>query len=366
MSIYIITFCLFIFFSFLEVRTNLDLKTKNIFYYILYFVLVFLVGLRWETGTDWNPYLNNFLNTTSYQIAAINVLLGFEIGYGFFVLLVRSFTNNYTIFLVLHAMLYYYLIFKANRQLSPFPFVSLLLFCTSTMGIIGANRQLIALAICLCSLNYIIRKKSTKFFLSISVAFLFHTSSLFFLVYYFFNRDFKKYLILGAVFFAFIIGKSDLPNLLFTTVGNLLGGAAVSKTDVYGNLTDDNVSLIGLLRRLAFFTLFFVNYKTITAKFPPYRLLFNGFTFGLIVYFLFASSVPILAGRGGFYFNVMECFLLSSQLLLLKYKKERGYIVGILFIYAFLIFFQSISKYSELFIPYKGIFINSDYPREVF
>lgn len=366
MSIYIIIFCLLIVFSYLEIRTNLSQNTKKIFYFILYFVLVFMVGLRWETGTDWNPYLKNFMDTTSYEIVLINILFGFEIGYGFFVLLVRLLTDNYTVFLVLHAMVYYFLIFKANRQLSPFPFLSLLLFYASTMGILGSNRQLIALAICMCSLNFVISKKPFKFFLLVFSAFFFHTSALFFMMYYFFNRDFKKYLILGAVGFAIIIGKSDLPNLLFSTVGNLLGGAAVTKADVYGNITDDNVSLIGLLRRLVFFTLFFVNYKVITAKFPVYRLLFNGFTFGLVIYFLFSSSVPILAGRGGFYFNVMECFLLSSQLLLLKSKKERGFVSILLFLYAVLIFFQSISEYPDLFIPYKGILINSDYSREIF
>ncbi|WP_343588615.1 EpsG family protein [Flavobacterium sp.] len=363
MFIYLITFLLFICFSFLEVRTDISERTKKYLYTFLFFFLVFQVGFRWQTGTDWFDYLRHFAQSTSYEAVLINVLLGYEIGYGSFVFLVRSFTDNYTVFLVLHAVLYYFLVFKANKILSPFPFLSLLVFYASTMGILGSNKQLIALAICFYSLKYLLDGKSFKFFLLVFIAFLFHTSALLFLIYYFLNRDIKKKYILLSLVLAIVIGKSSLPNLLFSNFANFLGGALADKAEKYGdnNLSATSLSLIGLIRRLLFFSLFFINYDKITSKFPTYKLLFNGFFVGLLIYFLFSGSLIVLAGRGSFYFNIMECFLMSSQLLLFKSKKDRAYLLLVFFIYSYFIFFQSIAEYPELFIPYNGV-LDSRFP----
>ncbi|MCV9927431.1 EpsG family protein [Flavobacterium sp. LS1R49] len=366
MAIYIFIFILFFLFSYLEIRTSIEASQKNVLYIILYSFLVLLVGFRWETGTDWNQYLKNFTNSTSIDTIIVNILLGFEIGYGLFTFFIRSLTDNYTVFLVIHAILYYFLIFRANKQLSPFPFVSLLVFYVSTMGILGSNRQLIALAICLFSLKFVLEKKAFKFFLCVLIAFLFHTSALLFIVYYFLNRHFSKVFIILVLLGAIIIGKSSLPGMLFSNIASLLGGASASKVDIYSEnvVSETSLSLVGLIRRILFFILFFVNYKILSIKFLPYKLLFNGFFLGLVIYFLFSSSFIALAGRGSFYFNVMECFLLSSQLLLFKSKRDRAYLLLIFFVYSYLIFFQSISEYPELFIPYKGVFINTDYFRE--
>lgn len=367
MAVYIFIFTLFFLFSFLEVRTSIELSQKKILYIILYSFIVLLVGFRWETGTDWTQYLKNFTNTTSIETVIINILLGYEIGYGLFTFLIRLFTENYSVFLIIHALLYYFLIFKANKQLSPFPFLSLLLFYASTMGILGSNRQIIALAICLYSLKFVLEKRSFIFFLLVAIAFLFHTSALLFIVYYFLNRDIPKHFILFTLFCAIIIGRTNLPVLLFSDIGSLLGGASAYKVEYYSEneVSETSASLIGLVRRLLFFMIFFVNYRILSIRFPPYALLFNGFFLGLVVYFLFSTSLIALAGRGSFYFNVMECFLLSSQLLLFNSKRDRAYLLIIFFVYSYLIFFQSIAEYPELFIPYKGVFINTDFYREI-
>ena len=365
MTIYLIIFLLFIVFSFIEVRTTVSVFVKRKLYFFLFFFIVFLIGLRWETGTDWVEYLRHFTESTSTQVLLINILLGYEIGYGFFVFVVRSFTDNYSVFLLLHALIYYYFLFRSNKFLSPFPFISLLVLCSSTMGIVGSNKQLIAIAICLYSLEFLLNKKRIKFFLCVFVAFLFHTSALIFFVYYFFNRDFKKYYIIIALVLGFVIGRSTLPNLLFDSFANFLGGAAAYKAEIYSEnkLSETTLSLIGVFRRILFFIIFFINYDAIVKKFPTYRLLFNGFSFGLLIYLMFSNSFVILVGRGSFYFNIMECFLLASQLLLFPSKKERSYLLILFFVYGYFIFHQSISEYPQLFLPYKGVFINESFER---
>jgi hypothetical protein len=365
-TIYILTFLLFSIFSYVEVRTSISERNKKILYYILFFFLIVQVGLRWETGTDWLPYLHNFIDSDSIEKIFLNVLLGFEIGYGYFVFIIRSFTDNYIWFLIIHALIYYFLVLKANKVLSPFPFISMFIFYSSTMGILGSNRQLIALAICLYSVKYILDEKPLKFLLAIALAFSFHSSALFFLIYYFLNRNFKKYVLVLFLILAIVIGKTSIPTHVFTSFANFLGEVASNKAEGHSDniLSPTSLSFTGLIRRLLFFILFLVNYDRLVIKWPPYKLIFNGYLFGLGIYFLFKDTFMILVGRGGFYFNVMECFLLASQLLLFKFSKERSYVLFVLLLYACLIFFQSISEYPNLFLPYKGVFINENFVRD--
>lgn len=369
MFIYIFTIFIFFIFSYLEIRSTITEKEKYFLYVILFVLLIVQVGLRWETGTDWVYYNENFSNSTSLQNILINVLVGFEIGYGFAVYVIRLFTDNYVYLLLIHALVYYYLIFKASKKLSPFPILSLLLFYTLTMGYLGSNRQLIALGICLYALKYVVERKATIFFSLVFLAFLFHTSALLFSVYYFLNKDFKKIHVLAILFLAIAIGQTQIPNLLFSGIGNLLPGASASKADFYSNkdnLQDVSLTLTGLIRRLLYFFLFYINYDALTNKFAQYKLIFNGFLFGLIFYFLFSNSLLIVVNRASLYFNVMECFLLTSQLLLFNLSKDRSYILFIIILYAVFLFFQSIGSYPDLFLPYKGIFLNSDFNRNLY
>jgi hypothetical protein len=73
----------------------------------------------------------------------------------------------------------------------------------------------------------------------------------------------------------------------------------------------------------------------------------------------------ILVNRGSLYFNVMECFLLASQFLIIKSRLERSYLLFLLLVISFFLLYQSISVYSDLFVPYKGVFINTSFDREM-
>ena len=366
MEIYIFTIIILFIFSVIEIRFDLTEVQHRVMIIFVYCLFVFQVGFRWQTGTDWDSYLNNFTETTSYTDVLNYVKIGFELGYGIFVYLIKFFTHDYTVFLVLHALLYYFLILKSTHFLSPYPFLSLLLFYVSTMGILGSNRQLIAMAICFYSLQFIINDKNPlKFLVLVFIAFFFHTTALLFLAYYFFNRDFNKKIVIVVLIASILIGKSSLPNFLFLNFSDLLGETAALKAQKYTGLelSKTALSITGLIRRLLFFTIFMISYDRIVVKFPTYKLLFNGFTLGLMIYFMFSSTFVILVGRGGFYFSIMECFLLASLLLLFDSRRDRAYLMIVLFIYSYFMFFQSISEYPQLFLPYKGIYINPSYIR---
>ena len=320
-------------------------------------------------GTDWMPYFDNFQNTDSLNAVAINVLTGIEVGYGLFVFVVRSFTENYSIFLCIHAIIFYALIIKSIKDMSPLPMLSLLLFYAITMGVLGSNRQLIALAMCLFSLKYVFSKEPKKFFFLVSIGFLFHTSSLIFSIYYFLNRDFNPRVIWALLLASLVIGYTSLPVLFFTEISAFFGEAALSKSLWYSdksNLPDQELSVIGLMRRIAYFAIFYFCYGSISKEIPNYKLFFNGFFVGLLFYLVFSNSLLIFVNRGSLYFNVMDVFLISCLVYLFKNKVDR--ILLLVFFSSFSIyqFFQSISGYSDLFIPYQSLFFNFDYKRNLY
>jgi hypothetical protein len=330
-------------------------------------IFVFQTGLRWQTGTDWEIYLVHFEETSSI----VDVFLtstGFEQGYSYLVLLVKSISNNYSVFLTVHALLYYFLIFKAFKKLTPYLFISLMVFYASTMGYMGASRQLLALGICLYALRFVDSRKAIAFFACIVAAYFFHRTAVIFSVFYFLHRDIKKSFLIGILAAAVILGKTSFPFQMFSLLGDYASGMASSKVSLYldrsaEDLANNELSVLGLVKRLLFFGLFLYNYKFLTDRIPVYKLIFNGYFVGLVFYFLFSSSLLILVNRGSLYFNAMEYFLLAFQFLVLTEKNIKVNFLIVLFIISIFLLFQSISSYSDLYLPYKGIFINSDFNR---
>ena len=367
MGIYIVTLLVLLIFSFLELRTSpTEIQHKSMLV-LVYALFVFQVGFRWQTGTDWDNYLRHFeeINTISDVYFTIT---GFDQGYSFFILIVKYLWNSYTAFLVVHALLYYVLIFSAFKKLSPYIFISLLVFYATSMGVMGSNRQLIALGICLFALRYVVNKNALKFFLLTGFAFLFHSSAILFIVYYFLNRDIKQSLIFAILIVSLIIGKTSLPILAFSFVGDNIGGMGSAKVLAYTERYQEDselyrLGIMGLIKRFLFIGLFIYNYKYLTAKLSYYRLIFNGYVVGIVIYFLFSSSILVLVNRGSLYFTTMEVLLISSQFLVIKNKDYKVNLLILLFIVTIFLFFQSIAGYPDLFIPYKGIFINSDFHR---
>jgi hypothetical protein len=371
MEVYIITLLLIFVFGFIDLRLKLNDSQRNWMLFFLYVIIVVQIGLRWETGSDWKPYLENFQKTEDYNNVLLNALIGFEIGYGTFVFIIKKLFDSYSVFLFIHALIFYLGIFKTAKKYSPYFFISLMFFYATNLGMVGSNRQLLAIVICLWSLGFVFERKTFRFFVTIGVASLFHTTAFFFGVYYFLNRNFKTITIVSVLIISFIIGKTALPFLVFSKFGGLFGGVVASKTTSYSEgakdvLTETSLSVFGLIKRLFFIAVFTYNYSFLSKRLTYYRLLYNGYVFGMAMYFLFASSLLILVNRGSLYFNIMESFLISCQFLVFYRRLDKAYVYFFLLLISLVFLFQSISAYSDLFDPYKGLFYNTDFTREMY
>jgi hypothetical protein len=368
MSIYIITIAILLLLSFIEISST-DSTTRYAMLVIIFFMLVTQIGLRWEMGTDWTPYREHFEQEHNWESVLLNVIVGFELGYGLFVWLVHSISDNYTIFLLIHALIFFTLIFKANNRLSNYPVLALLLFYAVMMGLTGSNRQLLALAICLYSLKYAISKNLMPFLFCIFIAALFHTSAILFSVYYLLNRDLGRRMTFLLLALSIAIGFSSIPSSVFNSIAGVFGETFSQKAEYYldgSNLAGVDLSAIGLLRRMLVLFVGLYLYKPIIQRAPTFRIFFNGYLVGLLLYFMFAHSLLIVVNRGSLYFNVMEAFILASIPIALKGDSSRIIALCALFLYSIIAFYQSIGAYPDLFIPYQGIFINTDYHRNLY
>lgn len=365
---YVLTFLFFLIATFSDIFIKLKKYQSILLQVFIIVILVAQMGLRWETGTDWLNYYENFQNTNNIENLLINVVIGYEVGYEILVYLFSSNSFSYTTFLLAHAILLYYIIFKTFNNLSPLPILSLLLFYSITIGLLGSNRQLISIALAMFSLNYVLVRKPIKFLFFILVAFLFHTSAISFVIVYFLNRDINKKYLLLFLFSSIVIGMTSIPQFIFDKFSLLLGSTSQMKANFYIENTYQNefqLSLIGLFRRLVFIFICYFFYNQITIKYQYYKLFFNIYFVGILIYFIFNQSLLILINRGSIYFNIMECLLLPFIVLILK--KESRYLAYILiFLYSIIMFYQSIAIYPDLFIPYKGVFINTDFNRDLY
>jgi hypothetical protein len=131
------------------------------------------------------------------------------------------------------------------------------------------------------------------------------------------------------------------------------------------DLQEAGLGIVGLIKRLLFIALFTYNYSFLTNKLTYYKVLYNGYVFGTVMYFLFSGSLLILVSRGSLYFNIMESLLISCQFLVLYKRLDREYVFFILLFISIVFLYQSIALYPDLFNPYKSLFYNIDFSREM-
>ena len=365
MEVYLITIFILFAFSLHELISNNE-KKKKLFLFSSFLLIVIVVGLRWETGTDWDSYLNTFENS-EYLLTVFLDRTNMEKGYLLLNLIVKSITSNYSFLLVILAILMYYFLIRSFQKLTEFPQLTLLLFFSTTLGSMGSNRQLLAASICLFALTFLIEGKKLPFIGLVVTSFTFHTSSLLFSVYYFFNRKIKSLFLYLAVGVAYIIGKTQLPYMLFSMFGGI-NEYANDKTVQYLDsakevLESFELSVLGLIKRLMFLFIFIFLRDKISSKVPHYNLILNGYAMGTVLYFLFSSTLLVMVSRGSVYFAMMEPILLTSILYVLKRDIDKLLYAFFMMALGVLLMYQNISPYPDLFDPYKGIFINTLFHR---
>ncbi len=366
---YFTIIAIFSVFVFLEMF-NKDIveKYKYVFAFSCFALLVFQDGFRWETGTDWDPY-HNFFEELTISIQPEDS--SFDIGYVLFTYMVRIFTDNYTIFLTIFAILLYstffYLIFKS----SDYPFTSLLIFYMGTIYYMGMNRQFMAMMFYAIGLVGLTDGKRKQYLIMVILGALFHKTILMGLIALFLNKKINNIIIFSILTVTIIIAVSGIINKLPLGIFALLGEQAGNKMEFYsinGDATSMTSMILATIRRLIWIIPLLVFDKQIAYKPKGYYLFFNLYFIGTIFYILCNGTIlQIIVSRALIYFNIMEMFMVPIVFSLLKPNYGKLIATFLLIGYVTLYTYKGFKGYGEdtdYFIPYKGIFINTGYNRQ--
>lgn len=189
---YIILFAFisFVYFT-ISIKTNKkSLTDKNSndlkkFLYISFFALIIFTGLRaLSVGPDTRNYFLHFYRVGNNIVYALDQR--FERGYTLLVEFVCLFTDNYTVFFTIVAILVNIPIMLYIRKYSSDCFLSLILYITIgsfTFQLTGL-RQALAMSICALAITFAIERKLFHFIGFVVLATLFHKSALLFLPVY--------------------------------------------------------------------------------------------------------------------------------------------------------------------------------------
>lgn len=199
---YLILTIILIVFSLLDIYYLKLKKSKKKVMIFLGIIYILFFGLRGFLAWDWLHYYPNF-NLSLNLIEVItsgnytfNIVSHYDIGYKIYVALIKCFTDNYHIFILISTIIDYYLLYICFIRYSPYPILSLLLFLAYSGFQIQYDllRNIKAILLFLFSIYYL--EKNRKIIVAglLILQILFHSSSIVYLpVYYLIKRNLLKY-----------------------------------------------------------------------------------------------------------------------------------------------------------------------------
>ncbi|NIJ51565.1 EpsG family protein [Dyadobacter arcticus] len=354
MAIYV--FIYLAFFSFANFDLFLSGRRKIVTLFLmacLGFAIIFIAGMRWETGTDWGNYLSYFRSIENRPWGGS----GMEIGYEF---IVRTFkaiiSSDPTPFLFFCAAFIVSLTYYTLFEHSTYPLFSLFLLISYSMVGSGFGvRQDLAIALTLFSVTFIADRSFVKFAIVMFLAALIHKSSLiFFPAYYLYT--FKWSVLKSIIIILVVIICVLMSERIMEIFGSLI---SENKTEIYLEMGQETVTnpyitlAKGLAGRLLFFIIgiLFVTYGTEKDDF--YNGIFNLYVFGIILYAIF-SPVNLIFGRLARPYDIFQILLIP----LAYYQAKRKYkilIISVVFAFSIVKFSTSMRSDGGVYIPYRTI-----------
>lgn len=370
---------IFLIFSLLIIIEPKEINRKErLVFLILHFsLLVIFIGLRDETGTDWIHYSEQFFTDYNEHM---------EFGYLYLTSVFRMLVGDYNIFVFFHSVIYLAIFFLTIKKKLKIGYIVLLLYTGHLLGMMGSNRQVLTLMLCLLAGEKLYDGKIKTFFALILFSACFHISAFIFVLMYYVKKvsqklSFNNYIFIFAVLALvnFILLNSNVIGFISS---NLIGLFAVgSKTHgqliVYASdlfRPDMLTSIMMTLKRLItlFVLLFMVRFfihKDIDIGFtllgPRFKFYFAAYFFSIVLLLVLQPIFPMIATRGGQYFYIYELFLFS--IVASKIKEVNYMIFSVLFIlFCFVRLSLQFSHDTDLLLPYKAVWYNTEVERSLY
>lgn len=357
----------FILFIFAFLDKAFGFFQKKIIIFLFCSIFVVLGGIRWNTGTDWLPYYDGFMNSSNYYDAVLSPY-SFEWGYGILNYIIFNLTNSYTVFLVFFTFLKVCIKYKflTQKEFLGYSLLSLYLYFCYALGDIVSTRQLLAVSFTLYSTLFIVKRKFFIFLIFVFLATLIHKSAIIFIFsYYIYWLNIKREMLIGVFFSSLILSVifstfsvsniyipiiSDLS--IFSSYQDKIETYSELGSTVYGSIDSTSTNLLGYLKKIFIMLPFLFLRKeadTIHAR------LFNLIVFGSVIYFVFGSIASDFK-RLGAYFDILEIIVYPYLIYTISNKKTRYILLFLFCLIMYFRMFSSVFTFWSLMDPFYTIF----------
>ncbi|WP_256470552.1 EpsG family protein [Alkalimarinus coralli] len=339
--------------------TKLDLIARKLFFWFIILLTVFIAGLRWKTGTDWNAYHDYFVmgGGLSRYLSHPH----FEIGFGWLNWAANSLVGSYSIWL---------LIFTSTTLLIKLytiktrPYVLLFFMVNLAFGLADffPTRQFLAGALSLLAIYLYSRRGPVWCLVLLLLAALIHKTVLVLLIAPIILRLTLTTVVVFAVLSGIIFGLTFFP--LAHQVASFLGlEYIVSQIESYQVEYPGRVSINSIAYKGIIFTGLLYVFNSVRAQLTQYEInAVKLFLFGLVFGILVEAHSSIF-NRFSFYFVIFELVAVPSVFYFcIKERVLKGYMPDVviwctLFCCIYLLrFFSGLMNYWELYVPYESIF----------
>ncbi len=284
-------------------------------YFFLWALLFMIAGFR----------ADNVDNDYENYIVAIKGEEGFtEPSFSLISYICYDLLDSTKLVFVTYALLSISLLFYGLKKLSPYFFLSLAVYFSTSYVIhdLNAIRAGVGVGFTFIALDHWINERAKKTFLFLALATFFHISFSMFFVFYFFLKDNKKYLltyillipISYLIYFLRIDALSLLMRVPIPQVQTLALAYSEWNTDVVSTV---NVFSSFVLIKLLIFTTLVVCIKQLGVRFKGFYLYLKMYSLGFFL-LIFLASLPGAAFRSSDLLWISECLLLPMLIVVVN------------------------------------------------
>jgi hypothetical protein len=333
--------------------------------------IILLIGLRWETGTDWFPYFKIFYTSDSSADYDTTV---FGIDYGYILLnrVIYSINSDYTVFLFVDALIAVGAVYIFIERSTKLPCMGVFLFYASyaITHFMGSNRRMIAIGFtCLGFLflanGRLLKQGWPRWAVPFGLAATMHRTSLGALPGLAVGpKAWRARTVLSILTLSLLLGISGVSLSLLEALANFLsqyaGISAVQKLVFYtsGDAQFDDAdfdfarqAVLGILKRGSILAIL-IAYMRYGKPSVYMQKLYNIYITGCAIYFCMIAA-PIFQIISTYY-SIVEVVLVPMVFYELKSLKVPYTLYLLVFAIALLI--SALTPYLQLYVPYHSIY----------
>lgn len=348
----------------LSIGTIFDIsisKYKNYIFIFNFLFLFFVVSLRNGIGPDYEQYKELFFIAKDLSKVTLEDFFlqenNIELGYLFLESFIKLFTDDFSVFIIFYNLILFSILFLGISRTKYFNIQLFLFFSLFHIYYISGHRQAMAMVIFLYNIHNLINKNFIRFLFFTFIAMLFHTSSIFFILFYFISKiNLNKKMVLSLLILSLLFIKFDIIATIiefayinFKDISYIFSRVHFYYFNQYGG---EPVNLFNYIRVFIMGILGIYFYEKVNYKLS-YLIIIYAITF-----FCLSYAAPIA-------FRIADCFLIGilyymSELFNNLTIKEKTFMLLAIVIYGSISFIRIMYVHIvfniNTFLPYKTIF----------